>query len=686
MRRVFTSLFCIISLSLVAQNEVLIDSLRKELRQAASSDKFQIWNAIGFEYRYSYPDSTIYYCNLAFDLGKSLKLTKDLSKPLSFIGLATANKGDYKTSIDYHRNAIDIASAQNDSTQLAFGYNNLGRMFFDQGDLVRAYDNFIRSKDIFESNGDASGLAYVYRSLANLYRSQSDFSKAIETSTKALELRKKIGDFRTLTSAFLELGLVYQAAGNTKAALEQFREADLVATKINDRVTKAELHLGMAEILFETGDHKGSFASAQEVLNIISNETNQRLFMRATLLLGRYYVEEGQYQRALPYLNKVMAEAEQSGTLAFQRDAAFYKAEIYKKLNDKNSFNEFSNKYKILSEMLVNTDLTRQIERLQFQLEIEKKERENDGLKARQAQDSALIAKQRVQNILLIIIVISVTAIAFISWTNSRKRRSINHKLALQNAHIVVQREEISNQNENLSRNNQDLQDLNQEKNTLMNIVAHDLKSPLNRIYGLANIIEMEGGIGPTQKGYVEMIKNATRSGLDLITDLLDVNALEEVKDLPKQTEVSVEDLFKEKINSYQEAAAAKSIQLIFENEVNRKIRTDANYLGRILDNLLSNAIKFSDKNSTVLVASSLSKDNLLTLKIRDHGPGFVDADRQFLFQKFKKLSARPTGGESSNGLGLAIVKTLVDRLSGNINLISAAGKGSEFIITISVG
>jgi tetratricopeptide (TPR) repeat protein len=579
MRKLLTSLFCIVSLGVFAQNLFLIDSLRKELKKANSPEKFQIWNAIGFEYRYSYPDSTIYFCNLAFDLGQNLKLKKELSKPLSFIGLATANKGDYKTSIDYHTRAIEIAHEQNDSSQLAFGYNNLGRMFFDQGDLVRAYDNLMRSKDIFEYSRDASGLAYVYRSLANLYRSQNDFSKAIETSTKALELRKNLGDSRTLTSAFLELGLVYQSAGNTKAALEQFKKADSVATKINDRVTKAELHLGMAEILFETGDKKGSFASSQEVLNIITNETNQRLFMRATLLMGRYYLEEKQNERALLFLNRVMKEAQQSGTLSFQRDAAYHMAEIYKRLNNQNFFNEFSNKYKILSEMLLNTDLTRQIERLQFQLDIEKKERENDALKARQAQDAALIAKQRFQNILLIIIIISVTAIAVITYTNSRKRRSINHKLALQNAHIVVQREEISNQNENLSRNNQDLYDLNQEKNTLMNIVAHDLKSPLNRIFGLANIIEMEGGIGPAQKGYVEMIKNATRSGLDLITDLLDVSALEEVKGLPKSVEVNVQDLFLEKINAYQNAAAAKNIHLDLQNDVTRKIKTDANYL-----------------------------------------------------------------------------------------------------------
>ncbi len=70
-----------------------------------------------------------------------------------------------------------------------------------------------------------------------------------------------------------------------------------------------------------------------------------------------------------------------------------------------------------------------------------------------------------------------------------------------------------------------------------------------------------------------------------------------------------------------------------------------------------------------------------LEISIKDQGQGFSERDKLQLFQKFKKLSARPTAGESSNGLGLAIVKTLVDRMKGSIDLISDQGKGSQFIL-----
>jgi signal transduction histidine kinase len=270
--------------------------------------------------------------------------------------------------------------------------------------------------------------------------------------------------------------------------------------------------------------------------------------------------------------------------------------------------------------------------------------------------------------------------LAIFLWQNGRRRIRINHKLALQNQQIVNQRKEITAQNENLSRRNQELQDINHEKDTLMSIVAHDLKSPLNRIFGLTRVMEIEGGLQGQQQEYVKLIKTSTREGLDLITDLLDVNSIEEGK-LHVET-FPLDQFLNEIMKSFEMTADLKSIQIKLINQIDRPISTDKDYLTRILDNLISNAIKFSPKGLDVFISFTTSQ-NLLCVSVKDQGPGFSDLDKKSLFQKFKKLSARPTGGETSNGLGLAIVKTLVDRLNGTVELISEPGKGSEFIVKI---
>jgi signal transduction histidine kinase len=225
------------------------------------------------------------------------------------------------------------------------------------------------------------------------------------------------------------------------------------------------------------------------------------------------------------------------------------------------------------------------------------------------------------------------------------------------------------------------LSELNNEKDTLMNIVAHDLKSPLNSISGLAIVMEAEGDLPEHHKEVVGMIKDSTRAGLEMITDLLDVNALEAGSN-PHYSSFDLGELLKEKIQTFHIQANAKDIMLTSSNSDPNPVVSDPDYISRILDNLLSNAIKFSKKSSVISLSATRLHGHVV-IAVKDEGPGFSEQDKKLIFQKFKKLSARPTGGESSNGLGLAIVKTLVDRLGGEIELKTGPGSGSEFIIRI---
>jgi signal transduction histidine kinase len=663
-----------------AQNLKVVDSLKSELPTASPEREFALLNALGFEYRYSFPDSTIYYCLQAYDRGKGLHLPKLLSKPLSFIGLAHASKGDYEQSLDYHYRSIEVAIEQNDSLQLAYAYNNLGRMFLDLGDQARAYDNLVRSKELFEILKDKPGLAYVYRSLANVYKSQKECTKAIEMSTRAVELRKQLGNPRDLASAYMELGLVYQSMQEPKTALAKLAMADSIEARINDKVTKAEIRLGMAEILFEEKEYQKAFEAATYVLQTISASTNRKLFLRSSLICGKYYFQKGEYDKAIPLLGRIVSD-ENTGAPYFQRDASNVLYEIYKRRKDSARVNVYLTKYNILNERLQNQELNNQIERLLFQLQIEKKEKENELLKANQLKIEATIAKQRSQNILLLIVLISLGGLAVMLWTASRGRRVINRQLVLQNQQIDIQRIEITRQNENLSRRNLELSELNNEKDTLMNIVAHDLKSPLNSISGLALVMEAEGDLPEHHKEVVDMIKDSTHAGLEMITDLLDVNALEAGGN-PQYSSFDLGKLLKEKIQAFHIQANSKEIMLTSSNSNPDPVRSDPDYVSRILDNLLSNAIKFSEKSSVISVSGSRLHGQVV-IAVKDEGPGFSEQDKKLIFQKFKKLSARPTGGESSNGLGLAIVKILVDRLGGEIELKTGSGTGSEFIIRI---
>ncbi|MGC3943232.1 MAG: ATP-binding protein [Chryseolinea sp.] len=678
-----TILFIGLFIAAHSQNVQLIQELRKKVAESTGAEKYDALTDLAWEYRSAYPDSTILYSKQAYALAKSLGFTKELAESPNFIGVAYNYKGDRIKAYESYEEAMTVATQHHDSVQIAYSNNNLGRLFFEQGILSRAYEYFINAQKIFEDIGDAQGQAYTYQSLARLYHSQNDNRKAENNFLKANNIRMQLGTTPDITSAFVQTGRFYQDINEHDKALRYLLLADSTAGSIHDEINLAEIKMYIARSYMRDGNIEKAKTIGEEGLAVITHKNNIRLQPSALMTMGEVEFANNNVPAAKNYFEQALAIATRTRELNSRMEAYFHLSKVNERQKNNQASLENMNHYLMLLDSTKDLDLARQVERFQFEIEIERKERENERLVNLQQGQDSIIKQQRLQNIILIIVIAFISILGFIQWRNLKKRNEINQKLEHQNQFIQNQRQEIVDQNEKLSRHNHQLSDLNHEKDTLMGIVAHDLKSPLNRIKGLADIMGMEGGLSQPQSTYVGMIKDATRSGLDLITDLLDVHMIEENVE-PNYSQIDISAFILDKVNSYSPAAESKSIHLNILRIESETINSDIDYLHRILDNLLSNAIKFSHRNASVDI-SAWKSDNMITIAVKDQGPGFSEKDKTYLFQKFKKLSARPTAGESSNGLGLAIVKTLVDRLRGNISLVSEQGKGSQFIVNLPI-
>ncbi|WP_421765000.1 sensor histidine kinase [Ekhidna sp.] len=230
---------------------------------------------------------------------------------------------------------------------------------------------------------------------------------------------------------------------------------------------------------------------------------------------------------------------------------------------------------------------------------------------------------------------------------------------------------------------NAELEKAMKEKDHLMAVVAHDLKAPLSSILGISQL--MESDLKGQSAEFNEMIKKVTIDGRSMIENLTELKVYEQDNYEVNATLFSLSDFFEQKKIAFEQIAEKKGITFnSILNAEKKKVCSDGNVLGRILDNLLSNALKFTPKGGEVNFTVELSKKKLL-ITVEDNGPGFTEKDKDKVFQKFQRLSARPTAGESSAGLGLSIVKTLVNLLGGTIELESEHGKGSSFMLSIPV-
>jgi PAS domain S-box-containing protein len=236
-----------------------------------------------------------------------------------------------------------------------------------------------------------------------------------------------------------------------------------------------------------------------------------------------------------------------------------------------------------------------------------------------------------------------------------------------------------------LIETNERLINLNDEKNHFLGITIHDLKSPLNRVIGLIDLVYQQGTdrFDPKQREFFQLIREACVNMQTLVVNLLDLNRIEQGFNTVNAENVMLSPLLERIVGSFQQQAFKKGIKLFLENHQGEKIvRTDPLLLSRILENLISNAIKFSPHHKHIWVRSSHS-DASVKIEVQDQGPGISAAERPLLFKKFQRLSNRPTGGENSTSLGLSIVMELVTTLKGRISVDSDEKNGSKFIVEL---
>ncbi len=260
------------------------------------------------------------------------------------------------------------------------------------------------------------------------------------------------------------------------------------------------------------------------------------------------------------------------------------------------------------------------------------------------------------------------------------KMLSSQMAISIENALLYENLEnKVKERTQELEHKNSELLALNKEKNGLIHIVAHDLKSPLNHIDGLINIIELSASnLDNDQQDSIEHIKKSTQYLKKMITQILDVEAIDKKQVNIDLNAVDISDITKQIVSEYMVEAGKKEINLYVNIDKALRLEADPMMLQQIITNLLSNAIKFSPKGKTIRIDLEEQKDKI-ELSIKDEGPGISEADMQKLFGKFQRLSAQPTGGEHSTGLGLSIVKKYTEALNGQVWCESTVGNGACF-------
>ncbi len=229
-----------------------------------------------------------------------------------------------------------------------------------------------------------------------------------------------------------------------------------------------------------------------------------------------------------------------------------------------------------------------------------------------------------------------------------------------------------------------DLVQLNELRTQMIRMASHDLKNPLSRVLGYAEIVTTSGTLDDMNTRFMKNVMNAGDEINQIITDILDLEQLRagQVERKP----ASFKNLVREIYHRHEPDKDRKHQTMSLEM-VNDPITVNADYLrlGQAVSNLIGNAIKYTPDEGNITVRITQPDPDYVQLEVEDNGYGIPEASQEKLFTEFYRVKTKSTRGISGTGLGLSLVKSVTEAHDGAVWVHSVEGEGSTFYMKLPI-
>lgn len=440
MIRTFVSFLCIlIYFTSICQGAKVdyLDSLKTELTSSGmDTNRVNLLIDLSRYQMRSYPEEALRYGTEAKILSEKLKFKKGEALALKYIGLSYYFQAEYLETIHNWQSALDIFNSIGDTKGAANMLSNIGAIYFNQGDDTKAIEYYLKTLSIAEEIGDSLRIATVLNNIGGVYfNKEATRDKSLQYYVRALNVCKQIHYEEGIGTSAVNIGGYFLDKKNPDSALYYFNQSlDLLKNTPAGNVSYTLNSMGEAYAL--KGDYEKAKQFHYDALEIAKENKNTLDMTIVLIALGNTCKKQGNYKTAIAHYKEAeilargigvdyqLEEAYRSLATSFATIYNFEQAYHYQKL------------YSEIKDTLYNAENDKKIQRLQFNYDLESKQKEVDILtKDKKLKELEVKRERAVKNIFLLGL-LSILIIAFILYRNMRRKIKVNRILDRQKAEI----------------------------------------------------------------------------------------------------------------------------------------------------------------------------------------------------------------------------------------------------------
>lgn len=597
-------------------------------------------------------------------------------------------------SIEYYESAIDLADSIGDEILKAQALYRSALLWKKRGEYLKTIDRLNSAIDIFKKNGNQKHEYLLLIDLADTYRNCAEYDEANKILAKAMEYFKKHKNNKALArignrkaAIFFEkfywnnnyLNRYYKGERDHQVFLDTLIKIPELKKIYDDVMTWLIYSNNIAnefeynDIIISNLNILGSLMNAtfnyQKGIEIydeaieycrkykIEDELPLILINKARILgvekfkqtkLAIQIAEEGlaiaqkQQERIYIFMASAVLEQNYAAIGNFERAHYFlsYNHNLYKNFNNEN----ININLKIRSFESKIKDREQEIHHRQYKLKM-----------------------TYIYSSLLIVVFLFFTIILFLK---NRKKRLLNKELQEKTAIISSQINE--------------LQLLNIEKDRLISIIGHDLRTPFNSILGFGELIHEEYELLSKEEihlysGYIIQSSNNT---LQLLENLLLWAKIQQNRIVFLVKKVLLSDIINDVSRTLHNNLHNKEIKLLHHFDDTILVYADEEMLKTVMRNLIGNAIKFSNQGG-IIELSVEQTDQEYKILVKDHGSGIKKHFKDQIFEIETSAIKSENSVGNGHGLGLILCKEIIEKHGGTIGVESEEGKGSTFYFSL---